>query len=74
LLYSYKSTNTDAKSAAVAFGLLTALITKHVLKNAYAHSEVTIMICLAYLAFIVADDLDLSGLMAGIEINNTSAN
>jgi sodium/hydrogen exchanger 8 len=48
----------------VAFGLLTALITKHVLKNAYAHSEVTIMICLAYLAFIVADDLDLSGLMA----------
>jgi sodium/hydrogen exchanger 8 len=48
----------------VAFGLLAALITKRCIQNAHAHAEVTIMICMAYLAFIIADDLGLSGLMA----------
>jgi len=48
----------------VVFGLLTALITKRVIKDAHAPAEVTVMICMAYLAFIVADDLKLSGLMA----------
>ena len=48
----------------VLFGLLTALITKRCLKNAHAHSEVMIMLGMAYLAFILADDLSLSGLMS----------
>ena len=48
----------------VAFGLLAAIVTKRCIKNAHAHAEVTIMMCMAYLAFIVADDLSLSGLMA----------
>mmetsp|Transcript_3764 Transcript_3764/g.6032 ORF Transcript_3764/g.6032 Transcript_3764/m.6032 type:complete len:766 (-) Transcript_3764:54-2351(-) len=48
----------------VIFGLITALITKRFIHNAHAHAEVTIMMSMAYLAFIVADELSLSGLMA----------
>ena len=51
-------------SLGVVFGLLTALVTKRVIKDAHAPAEVTVMICMAYLAFIVADDFKLSGLMA----------
>ena len=48
----------------VVFGVLTALITKHLVHRPHAHSEVTIVLSVAYLSFITADAAGLSGLMA----------
>jgi solute carrier family 9 (sodium/hydrogen exchanger), member 8 len=48
----------------VSFGVLTALITKHMVHKPHAHSEVTIVLSVAYLSFITADFAGLSGLMA----------
>ena len=48
----------------VAFGVVAALVTKHVVRRAHPHTEVTLILSLAYLSFIVADGLRCSGLMA----------
>jgi hypothetical protein len=39
-------------------------VTKHVVRRAHPHTEVTLILSLAYLSFIVADGLRCSGLMA----------
>ena len=47
-----------------AIGLLTAFVTKRLLLQASVPTEVNVMMCMAYLAFISADEFGLSGLMA----------
>ena len=48
----------------IGVGLLTAVITKRLLREAAVATEVNVMISMAYLAFIAADELGLSSLMA----------
>ncbi|EKX36030.1 hypothetical protein GUITHDRAFT_117819 [Guillardia theta CCMP2712] len=46
------------------FGMLSAFITKRVIKDGAPHSEVTIVLSVAYLSFIFADAIKVSGLMS----------
>lgn len=47
----------------ISFGVCAAIITRKVVKDAHAHSEVTIIVSIAYLSFIVSDACGFSGLM-----------
>eukprot|EP00282_Hemiselmis_andersenii_P021725 CAMPEP_0172036982 /NCGR_PEP_ID=MMETSP1041-20130122/22473_1 /TAXON_ID=464988 /ORGANISM="Hemiselmis andersenii, Strain CCMP439" /LENGTH=560 /DNA_ID=CAMNT_0012694285 /DNA_START=130 /DNA_END=1812 /DNA_ORIENTATION=+ len=47
----------------ICFGVFAAVVTRKFVRDAHSHSEVTIILSIAYLSFLVSDALGFSGLM-----------